>query len=129
MTATEKDIAKKAIQRNAFSAHPENLLYQLCMLADDNSAIHSKAVIQKVQFQAASNGSSTDYSDEDEKLEDTEIVGYSEAEESDTDEVMVVNESFIVPKHMEAEVLTVPPLTLKFTNDEILKTIHVIASQ
>ena len=40
-------------------------------------------------------------SDEEKKLEDIEIVGYSEAEESDTDEVVAVNESiqsFTVPK-------------------------------
>lgn len=134
LTATEKDIAKKAIQRNAFPAHPENLL--LCMLADENSTIRRKAVtiVQKIRIQAASNGCSTDDSDEDEKI----VVGYSETEESDTDEVMAVDESirlFAVPKlkfqaktydnmiNWKAETLTEPPLTLKLTNDEILNII------
>ena len=76
LNATEKRIAKAAIQRNAFHAHPDNLL--LAMLADEGQSGQSgSSTTDQTQSR-----SSMEQTQSEENLEDVEIEGYSDDEAS-----------------------------------------------
>ena len=76
INATEKRTAKAAIQRNAFHAHPENLL--LAMLVDDDPDMCQ----MRIQTCAKSMSNSYIWTIKKQYFEDVEIEEYSDDEAS-----------------------------------------------
>lgn len=140
LNGKEKQVAKKAIQRNAFYAHPENLL--LTMLSDDEPKIRKVAIDHIMDIRNAVGSESTSSANtgqerEEENLDDVDIEGYSDDEASGNeveDDEFPQDPSirpFKVPMlqfhatsydkmiDWNKELLTEPPLIKKKSNEEV----------
>ena len=89
LSKKEQEVAQKAIQRNAFYAHPEVILKT--MLADEDEAKRKKAVSMILQLRAAKEGEQDEKGEEEREKEED---GYDEEdeEEEETEEEVAEEE-------------------------------------
>ena len=86
LTPQEKSVAKKAIQRNAYFAHPDQLLLAMC--ADEDIAIRQKAVLMIQKIRVAGQDTEpleeqdiSDYETDEDCEVDTELIDLAEDDE------------------------------------------------
>ena len=141
----EKAIAKKALQRNAFFAHPDQLILSMC--ADEDEIVMQKAIgmirrlRQKIELQ--DDGDDYDDNDSDEFTVDEELLVYSSdesaSEEEDEDFFSLdstVRKVIILKLKWQArtyhnminwklELKTKPPFIAKLSDEELLKILDL----
>ena len=90
LNAEEKKVAKKAVQRNAFFAHSDQLLLAMC--ADNDETIRQKAVtlIQKVRINEISQEVDSGSEESDHEFVDEDFILFTD-DESDEDENENIN--------------------------------------
>ena len=90
LNAEEKKVAKKAVQRNAFFAHSDQLLLAMC--ADNDETIRQKAVtlIQKVRINEIAQEVDSGSEESDHEFVDEDLFLYTD-DESDEDENENIN--------------------------------------
>lgn len=141
LNAGEKAIAKKAVQRNSFFAHPDQLLLAMC--ADQDEVVRQKAVglIRKFRKDGKDDNIQDDTdSDDDDAIEvDEDLLRYTDDDCSEDDEAEVeeiVLDSSIREVHVpqlkwraksyhtmidwNKELVSEPPFIAKLTDDEIV---------
>ena len=111
LTPREKSVAKKAVQRNAYFAHPDQLLVAMC--ADEEDAVRKKAVtmIQKIRVENETEpaSSSDDESDEDCEV-DPDLIDLAEDEEIGIDADEQDSSSLVEEMGMHVREVRVPKL-------------------
>ena len=137
----EKAVAKKAVQRNAFFAHSDQLL--LAMLSDEDEVVRHKAVglIRKLRKEGMKNtvlDDSTDSEDDDIEV-DSELISYTDDDCSDDEQEEV--DDFVLDRSVrqvhvpnlkwraksyhtmidwEKELTSEPPFIVGMSDDEIV---------
>ena len=139
LNAAEKKVAKKAIQRNAFFAHTDQLLLAMC--ADEDEAVRRKAVglIRKLREEQQVQDDEEVESDSDDGLsdDDQDLFMYTDDEEEEEDvdeegdEEIELDRSIRevrVPRlkwqtHMidwKKELVTEPPFLSSLTDEQLI---------
>ena len=90
LNAEEKKVAKKAVQRNAFFAHSDQLLLAMC--ADNDETIRQKAVtlIQKLRINEMAQEMDSGSEESDHEFVDEDLILYTD-DETDEDENEDIN--------------------------------------
>ena len=149
LNATEKKVAKKAVQRNAFFAHSDQLLLAMC--ADEDEAVRHKSVglIRKLrerqQLENESDEEDSVSDDDDLSDVDEELLMYTdddeEEEEYEEDGEDILLDRTIrrvhVPKlkwqahsyhtmiDWKKELETEPPFTSKLTDEQLIQILEI----
>ena len=143
LNAEEKRVAKKAVQRNAFFAHSDQLLLAMC--ADNDETIRQKAVtlIQKVRINEIAQEVDSGSEESDHEFVDEDLILFTD-DESDEDENENINNIPLdrsirevhVPKlkfqahsyhnmiNWRKELQSEPPFIARLSDNELIKILE-----